>query len=81
LAEELVGRLGEKLGVRLGESEVKILKMILTDKYISAKKLSANIGISLTAIENNIAKLKKKDVLRRIGPDKGGYWEVVTQKK
>jgi predicted HTH transcriptional regulator len=68
--------LGEKLGVRLGENEVKIIDLVLTDKYISAKKLSENIGISLTAVENNIAKLKAKGLLKRIGPAKGGHWEV-----
>ncbi|MBU4373888.1 MAG: HTH domain-containing protein [Euryarchaeota archaeon] len=36
----------------------------MKNKYISAKELSDNIGISETAIEKNIAKLKKKGLLR-----------------
>ena len=43
---------------------------------ISKQELSNKIGISTTAIDKNIAQLKKKDFLRRIGPDKGGYWLV-----
>ena len=67
----------EKLGEKLGENERKILEMVLKNKYISAKELSENIGISETALEKNIGKLKKRGLLRRIGADRGGYWEVV----
>jgi len=35
------------------------------------------IGISTTATDKNLAKLKRKGVLRRIGPARGGHWEVV----
>jgi DNA-binding IscR family transcriptional regulator len=35
--------------------------------------LSQKVEISETAIQNNIAKLKAKSLLERIGPDKGGY--------
>jgi ATP-dependent DNA helicase RecG len=28
-------------------------------------------------VEYNIEKLKKKGIIKRIGPDKGGYWEIV----
>ena len=68
--------LGEKLGEKLGETEVKILKMILINKFVTTQELSESIGISTTAIENNIKKLKEKGLLKRIGPDKGGYWDT-----
>jgi ATP-dependent DNA helicase RecG len=38
--------------------------------------LSESIGISRRAIINNTNKLKKKGLLQRIGPAKGGYWKV-----
>ncbi len=69
-------RLGEKLGARLGENEEKILDLIIKDNYITTKELSDKIGISTTAIDNNIAKLKQKGILKRIGPAKGGHWEI-----
>ncbi len=74
-------RLGEKLGEKLGENEKKILEIILKDSHITTKELSQDIGISETAIGNNIAKLKKKGLLKRIGPDKGGCWEIIGKKK
>jgi ATP-dependent DNA helicase RecG len=37
------------------------------------------VGISQTAIENNISKLKNIGLLKRIGPAKGGHWEVLDK--
>jgi ATP-dependent DNA helicase RecG len=34
------------------------------------------IGVSRQSIAKHIAKLKEQGVIRRIGPDKGGHWEV-----
>jgi len=72
-------KLGDKLGVKLGENEIKILELMRDNKYITTKELSEHIKISTTAVDNNISKLKKKGLLRRIGPDKGGHWEVVKK--
>jgi ATP-dependent DNA helicase RecG len=68
--------LEEKLGEKLGENQLDIIREIINDPQISIVELSQRIGISSTAIENNITKLKEKNVLKRIGPDRGGYWEV-----
>ncbi len=59
------------------KSSVKIVALIEKDKYISIPKLSKEIWISTTAVENNIKKLKNKRLLKRVGPAKGGYWEVL----
>lgn len=72
-------KFGEKLGVKLGENEIKILKLMRDNKYITTKELSEQIRISTTAVDNNISKLKKKGTLKKIGPDKGGHWEVIKK--
>jgi len=35
------------------------------------------IDISDRKTETNITKLKKMDLIKRIGPAKGGYWEIL----
>ena len=40
-------------------------------------ELAERLSLSVKAIEKNIKALKAGDRLRRIGPDKGGRWEVV----
>ncbi len=60
----------------LVESQKEILKLISGNPRISKQELSEKIGISTTAIDKNISKLKQKGLLKRVGPAKGGYWEV-----
>jgi ATP-dependent DNA helicase RecG len=75
--KQLIEGLGEKLGVKLGENEKKILHLIVADKFVTINSIAKSIGISTTAVENNLTKLKEKGMLRRIGSDKNGHWEVL----
>lgn len=72
-------KFGEKLEGRLVENQKKMLTLMKDNPYISKKELSDKIGISSTAIDKNIVILKKKGLLQRIGPDKGGYWQVIKK--
>jgi predicted HTH transcriptional regulator len=65
-----------ELGDKLGDNQLKILSEIEKDNTVSIASLSKIIGISTTAVENNISKLKIKGYLRRIGSAKSGYWEL-----
>ncbi len=77
--KRLADGLAEKLVEKLAESQKRILKLTKENPYISKNELSKKIGISTTAIDKNITKLKKEGLLKRIGPDKGGHWEVVEK--
>jgi len=54
-----------------------ILKSIEQNQRITIPELSAVVKISERKIRENISKLKAKGLLERIGPDKGGYWNVL----
>jgi ATP-dependent DNA helicase RecG len=69
----------KKLGEKLGENENRIVEIVVTNKFVTIPELSKMLKISTTAVENNIAKLKAKKILKRIGPDKGGHWEVIEK--
>lgn len=77
IPQEVTGRLVEKLVERLAENQKRILALMEQNPCISKKELSKKIGISTTAIDKNIAKLKKKRLLKRVGPDKGGRWQAL----
>ena len=53
-----------------------ILDAIAKNPYLSSNDLSVMVGISSVKIRVNLAKLKAKGFLERIGPDKGGHWKV-----
>ncbi len=72
-----VKKVGEKVGEKLTDNQTKILQEISKDKFVSAPQLSKEVGISKRKIEENISKLKKKGLIKRIGPAKGGHWEVI----
>ena len=77
---QLVEGLVERLVEKLVESQKKILLFMKNNPFISKQSLAKKIGISTTAIDKNIVALKKKGLLRRIGPDKGGHWEIIDKK-
>ncbi len=67
----------EKLTEKLTENQRKIVEMMKADPYVSLDCLAEKVGISRTAIINNTNKLKERNVIARIGEDKGGRWEVL----
>lgn len=80
-------KLGEKVGKKVGEINIDrpvlnarrqtILIEMKQNPYISKKELAVKLGVSETAIDNNIAFLRKNRFLERIGKTKGGYWKVL----
>jgi len=63
----------------LSKNEEKMFELIKRDRKITTEELSNNVGINLRNIKKNIRKLKEKGLLKRIGPDKGGHWEVIEE--
>ena len=55
----------------------KIIDLIKEDPYISTSKMAEIIGVDRRNIARNIKKLKEQGAVRRVGPDKGGFWEVI----
>ena len=51
------------------KNQIDILKSLgVAVEYISERK-----------VKENLTKLKVKSLLKRIGPDKGGHWEVLPK--
>lgn len=40
--------------------------------------MSDKLKINPSAVQKHLNKLKQKGLLKRIGPDKGGYWEIIS---
>jgi len=70
------GKKLEKVGEKLSQNQQSIMEEIIHNPYVSARELSEIVGISSRKIEENIKKLKARGVVKRIGPAKGGHWEV-----
>ena len=59
----------------------KILELIEGNPQITTQEMADFIGIDIRNIHRNIKKLQEQGVIRRVGPDKGGHWEVITPEK
>ena len=55
-----------------------ILASISKNSTISTKKLAAMYSLSERQVQRIMTKLKEQGVIRRIGPDKGGRWEIIA---
>ena len=72
---EKVGKeVGNKVG-NLTDNQIAIIKKMQDEPKIGAKILSEHVGISIRKIEENVAKLKKMDIIERVGGTRG-YWIV-----
>ncbi|MFH1824551.1 MAG: RNA-binding domain-containing protein [Candidatus Firestonebacteria bacterium] len=71
----------EKVTVKVPEkvtvNQSIILDNIRKNPNITTKELANIIGISERKTKENISKLKDKNLIKRVGPDKGGHWEVI----
>ena len=88
-AQETVVKGGMKGGMESGmESGMKddvsgmktadaIITLMRADSLITHDILAARLGKARNSIIKQIAKLKKIGLIRRVGPDKGGHWEVI----
>ena len=61
------------------KSSLKILEILAAEPTCTYEELAERIGISRRAITKQIKNLRETGKLKRIGPDKGGHWEVLEK--
>jgi len=77
LREDPDGKMGVRVGIRLSANEAKIVSRLLKSPDTTIAKLATQIGISKSAVENILTKLKQSDLLRRTGSKRAGEWVVM----
>lgn len=68
-----------KVNVKVNANQKKILAYLKNNPYATMDELSETIGIAKKNIFNNMKKLQENGLLRRVGADKNGWWEVAEQ--
>jgi ATP-dependent DNA helicase RecG len=71
----------EGLEITVGKTVGKILEAIRDNPSITREELSQVTDLSIRGVEWNLARLKKEGKIIRIGPDKGGHWEIINDSK
>ena len=77
-AEDSNERGGQKGGQKEYEKTIDtILQLIKDNPSITRKVLAQTVGISPSAIQKHINRLKADGIIVHHGGDRGGYWEIL----
>ena len=81
LTNELSIELPEGLSIRLSkglsETAATIYKLIYADNYITRGDIAKKVGISVTAVQKHVNKLKSIRLLDREGSASHGHWIII----
>ena len=46
---------------------------------MTAETIAKETGIASRNVQVHLRKLQEKGIIRRVGPDKGGHWEIIEK--
>lgn len=69
----------EESSERRKKSSERILDLIKNKPTISAAEIAMEIDMSARGVEKQIRKLRETGIIKRIGADFGGYWEIIER--
>jgi predicted HTH transcriptional regulator len=72
-------KVARKGGQKPTERQALILKLIGDNTAVSRKELSEKLGINESSVQKHLSRLKENGLLKRVGPAKGGHWEIITK--
>ena len=58
-------------------TQERLIELLKANPNLSRSDLATLLKLSEDGVKYQIKKLKDKGVIKRVGPDKGGYWEVI----
>ena len=76
---EVTEKQPEKVTEKVTENQAIIIREIGKDPFVTAIRLAEILEISVRKTKENIKKLQQKGLIQRIGPDKGGHWEILKK--
>lgn len=80
---ERINKVGNKVGKKVGDKKnlnarrQKIIAEMRDNSNITTAELHNILGVSETAVENNISFLREDGYIERVGSKKAGYWKVL----
>ena len=75
--ERLSIKLSKELSKGLSETAATIYKLIYADNYITRGEIAEKLGISVTAVQKHVNKLKRIGIIDREGSTGHGHWIII----
>ena len=75
--KELFVRLSKELSKGLSETAATIFKLIYADNYITRGDIAKKVGVSVTAVQKHVNKLKSIRLLDGEGSASHRHWIII----
>ena len=66
------------LNVPLSKTEQQVLSIVAENPYMTYEEVAQRISRTAKTAQRSLNSLRKKNIIRRIGAKKDGYWEIVN---
>ena len=63
----------------LSTMRAKIVRYIWNNPNATADSIAKEVGIAPRNVQVHFKNLQEQGIIRRVGPDKGGHWEIITK--
>ena len=68
---------GINVGINLTPAQQHLVELIRRQPRLSVREMAERLELSQRQAERVVASLREKNVIRRVGANKSGYWEVL----
>ena len=75
--QKVTDNVGVNVGINVGINEQRVLDALRADASLSAVKIGQLLGITTRQAERLLASLREKNLIRRVGANKNGHWEII----
>jgi len=72
-------KFGKKVEKSSGKTENQVFTFLSENPGITIPEIAKTLGLTTRAVEKQIAKLRGKGRLHRIGPARGGHWQTIEK--
>ena len=66
-----------KVTVNLTELQQNIIATIKQNQFVSQTEIAKELSLARETVNRNMKKLQEQGLIKRVGADKNGHWEVV----
>ena len=77
--EEIIAtenRVTQKVTVKVTVNQKKIIDAIKNNPFVTQEELAEIVGIARKNIVANMKKLQENGLIKRVGADKNGHWQI-----
>lgn len=70
--------INDRINDTINDTEQTIINLIKQNQKITIKELCEKTGKSPSTVNRTLTSLKKQNIIRRVGANKNGYWEILN---